>query len=125
MVTDEIDGAPATLSDEVAKGFVAARNQTFVEVRSQTLGVQAAGVSQLQASSNVTATPTEVDATSPQSIGQQISFPVTAGQSYTFTKYVGIDDTQDTPDPVASAKAVAAEAATVGYGAAVAANDSA
>jgi trehalose/maltose hydrolase-like predicted phosphorylase len=124
-VTDDIDGSPATLSDEVAKGFVAARNQTFVEVRSQTLGVLAAIVSQLQASPNVTATPTEVDAGRAQSIGQQISFAVTAGQSYTFTKYVGIDDSQDTPDPVASAKAVAAQAATAGYGAAVAANNSA
>ncbi|HEY2318863.1 MAG TPA: glycosyl hydrolase family 65 protein [Solirubrobacteraceae bacterium] len=124
-VTDEIDGAPATLSDEAAKGYVAARNQTFVEVRSQTLGVLAAIVSQLQTSPNVTATPTEVDAAQAQSIGQQVSFPVSAGQSYTFTKYVGIDDSQDTPDPVSGAKAVAAEAATAGYGAAVAGNDSA
>src|ERR1700749_2406362 len=38
-VTDEIDGAPATLSDEAGKGFDAASHQTFVDVRTQTLGV--------------------------------------------------------------------------------------
>ena len=124
-VTDEIDGAPATLSDEAGKGFVAARNQTFVDVKTQTLGIEAAIVSQLQTSSNVTAAPTEVDANQPQTIGQQVSFPVTAGQSYTFTKYVGIDDSQDTPDPVSAAKAEAAAAATAGYSAAQAANNAA
>ena len=39
-----------------------------------------------------------------QTIGQQLSFPVTAGQTYTFTKYVGIDDSQDTATPVAAAQ---------------------
>jgi trehalose/maltose hydrolase-like predicted phosphorylase len=121
-ITDEIDGSPAILSDEVSKGFVAARNQDYVAVQSQTLGIEAAIVSQLQTSANVTATPTEVDASQAQTIGQQISFPVTSGQSYTFTKYVGIDDSQDTSDPIASAKTVAAQAETAGYDAAVTAN---
>ena len=121
-ITDEIDGSPAILSDEVSKGFVAAGNQDYVAVQSQTLGIEAAIVSQLQTSANVTATPTEVDASQAQTIGQQISFPVTSGQTYTFTKYVGIDDSQDTSDPIASAKTVAAQAETAGYDAAVTAN---
>jgi trehalose/maltose hydrolase-like predicted phosphorylase len=121
-VTDEIDGAPATLSDEAGKGFDATSHETFVDVKSQTLGVEAAIASRLVASANVTATPTEVDASRPQTIGQQVSFPVTAGQTYTFTKYVGIDDSQDTATPVAAARSEAATAASSGYRAARIAN---
>ena len=124
-VTDEIDGAPATLSDQAGKGFDPATHQIFVDVKSQTLGVEAAIVSQLQTSANVTATPAEVDAGRAQTIGQQISFPVTAGQTYTFTKYVGIDDSQDTATPVAAAQTEAATAAMNGYGAALTANQAA
>ena len=121
-VTDEIDGAPATLSDEAGKGFDQVTHQTFVDVKSQTLGIEAAISSQLATSPNVTATPTEVDASRAQTIGQQVSFPVAAGQTYTFTKYVGIDDSQDTADPVAAARGEAALGAAAGYRAARIAN---
>ncbi len=121
-VTDEIDGAPATLSDEVSKGFNPVTHQASVEVRSQTLGVDAAIASQLEASANVSAAPAETDAGKAQTIGQQISFPVTAGQSYTFTKYVGIEETPDATAPLAAAQAEAASAAMRGYDAALAAN---
>ncbi len=121
-VTDEIDGMPATLTDEAGKGFDPGARQTFVDVRTQTLGVEAAIASRLATSANVTAQPTEVDATTPQTIGQQLSFPVTAGQTYTFTKYVGIDDSHDTATPVASAQAEAAAGEAAGYDAALTAN---
>src|SRR6185312_4370037 len=113
------------LSDEAGKGFDAATHQAFVDVKSQTLGIEAAIDSRLQASANVTATPTEVDATRAQSVGQQVSFPVTAGQTYTFTKYVGIDDSQDTSAPLSAAQAEAASAAAAGYDAALTANQAA
>jgi trehalose/maltose hydrolase-like predicted phosphorylase len=121
-VTDEIDGAPATLTDEAGKGFDPVAHQTFVDVRTQTLGVEAAIASRLATSTNVTAQPTEVDATTAQTIGQQVSFAVTAGQTYTFTKYVGIDDSQDTATPVAAAQAHAAAGEAAGYDAALTAN---
>jgi trehalose/maltose hydrolase-like predicted phosphorylase len=121
-VTDEIDGSPAALSDEAGKAFDPATHQTYVDVKSQTLGIEAAIASQLQTSANVTATPSEVDANQSQTIGQQVSFPVTAGQTYTFTKYVGIDDSQYTATPVASAQSEAAAAAMDGYDAALTAN---
>ena len=124
-VTDEIDGSPAVLSDEAGKGFDASTHQTFVDVKSQTLGVEAAIASRLQTSANVTAAPTEVDQTQAQTIGQQVSFPVTAGQTYTFTKFVGIDDSQDSATPVAAAQAEAATGATDGYDAALTANQAA
>jgi trehalose/maltose hydrolase-like predicted phosphorylase len=121
-VTDEIDGAPATLSDEAGKGFDTVAHQTFVDVKSQTLGVEAAIASRLQTSANVTGTTTEVDAGQAQTIGQKVGFPVSAGQSYTFTKFVGIDDSQDTATPAVAARAESAAAAAGGYGAVLAAN---
>ncbi len=124
-VTDEIDGSPAILSDEAGKGFDAATHQIFVDVKTQTLGVEAGIASRLESSANVTGVPSEVDATTSQTIGQQITFPVTAGQTYTFTKFVGIDDSQDTTTPVAAAQAEAAAAALNGYDAALTANQTA
>jgi trehalose/maltose hydrolase-like predicted phosphorylase len=124
-VSDEIDGSPATLTDQVAKGFDAAQRQDYVEVATQGTGIQAAIASQLTTSPNITAAPTEVDATTDQSVGQQITFPVTAGQSYTVTKYVGIDDSQDTANPVAAAQAEATAGAAAGYDALVSANNAA
>jgi len=104
-ITDEIDGSPATLTDQVAKGFSAAQRQDYVEVATRGTGIQASIASQLTTTPSITVMPTEVDATADQSIGQQITFPVSAGQSYTVTKYVGVDDSQDTANPVAAAQA--------------------
>ena len=50
---------------------------------------------------------------------------MTAGQTYTFTKYVGIDDSQDTATPVAAAQAEAAAGEAAGYDAALTANQAA
>ncbi len=124
-VTDEIDGSPATLTDQVTKGFNAAQRQDSVEVATQGTGIQAAIASQLTTTPNITASPVEVDATADQSIGQQITFPVTSGQSYTITKYVGVDDSQDTANPLAGAQAAATAGAAAGYGALVSANNAA
>jgi trehalose/maltose hydrolase-like predicted phosphorylase len=124
-VTDEIDGSPATLTDPTSKDFDAALRQDDVAVTTQGTGIEAAIASQLGTSANVTGTPTEIDASPSQSVGQQLSFPVVSGQSYTFTKYVGVDDSQDTADPVAGAQAAAAGAAGAGYAAALTANNSA
>ncbi len=121
-VTDEIDGSPASLTDQVSKGFAAAQAQTFVQVKTQGTGIEAAIASRLATSANITATPTEVDAQKKQSIGQSVSFPVTAGQTYTLTKFVGVEDSQDTPTPVVGAQLAAGQAAAAGYGADVAAS---
>jgi trehalose/maltose hydrolase-like predicted phosphorylase len=124
-VTDEIDGTPAVLTDQVTKGFNPAQEQDFVEVVTQTTGIDAAISSRLATSPNIVASPTEVDATANQSIGQQLTFPVVAGQTYTVTKFVGVDDSQDAADPVSAAQAEAAAAASAGAGAVTAANDAA
>jgi trehalose/maltose hydrolase-like predicted phosphorylase len=114
-VTDEIDGSPATLTDASGTGFDATARQDYVAVTTQGTGIQAAIASTLRSSANVTGTTTEVDADQPQTVGQQLSFPVTAGRTYTFTKYVGVDDSQNTGDPVAAAKAESSAAAGTGY----------
>lgn len=123
-VTDEIDGTPASLTDPVTNGFNAAARQDYTEVQTQGTQIQAAIASTLRTSSNITATPTEVDDQG-QSVGQQISFPVTAGQSYTVTKYVGVDDSQTSAAPVTAAQTESSEAAATGYTGLVAANDAA
>jgi trehalose/maltose hydrolase-like predicted phosphorylase len=124
-VTDEIDGTPATLTDPVSTGFDAADRQDDVAVTTQGTGIEAAIASRLGTSGNVTGTPTEVDTGQPQSVGQQLSFPVSAGQTYTLTKYVGVDDSQDASDPVSAAQSEAASAAATGLPALLTANDQA
>ena len=49
-----------------------------------------------------------------QSVGQRITFPVTAGQTYTLTKYVGVEDSQTADRPRRVGAADAAGAATAG-----------
>src|SRR5450755_184349 len=124
-VTDEIDGSPATLTNQVGKGFTPSTRQDYVEVVTQGTGIHAAIASRLTTSPNVNGTLIEVDSSASQSIGQQVSFPVVAGQTYTVTKFVGVDDSQDTADPVAAAEAEAARAAAAGFTATTAANDAA
>ncbi len=138
-VTDAIDGSPgplaaqagkrgsraAELTDQVAKGFDAATRQDWVSIRAQGTGTEATLASQLGASANVTGSITPVDQQTDQSVGQRLTFPVTAGQTYTITKYVGVDDSQDAADTVAAARAHAGQAASAGYGALLGASDAA
>ncbi|HSO97876.1 MAG TPA: glycosyl hydrolase family 65 protein [Solirubrobacteraceae bacterium] len=125
-VTDEIDGRPATLTGSVTKSWDPARRQIADEVATQTTSIDAAIVSRLVTSADVRAgAPIEVDAAGAQSIGQQIVFPVTAGQRYTITKFVGIDDSQDTLDPLAAATSEAARATLTGLRTITLANDQA
>ena len=124
-VTDLIDGSPATLTDQLGKGFDAASGQDWVTVRTQGTGIEATLASQLIASANVAGSGTEVDQSSDQSIGRQLAFPVTAGRTYTIVKYVGIADSQDTSDTVTAARTTAGQAAASGFAALLRANDEA
>jgi trehalose/maltose hydrolase-like predicted phosphorylase len=116
-VTDEIDGSPATLTDQVGKGYNPASHQDYVTVQAQTTGIQATIASQLVAGAGVSGQTTEVDQAQDQSIGQQLSFPVVAGHSYTVTKYVGVSSSQETSGTVAAAQAAAGRAASTGWSA--------
>jgi trehalose/maltose hydrolase-like predicted phosphorylase len=113
-VTDTIDGTPATLSTQVAKGWATDVNRDWVTVQAQGTRVQAAISSQLQTSTNIIATVSQTAQSTDQSVGQELDFPVTAGVSYTITKYVGVDSSQDTPDPTTAAQTQASSAAATG-----------
>lgn len=73
----------------------------------------------------MSATLTEVDQPADQSIGQQLAFPVVAGRSYMFTKYVGVVTSQASAAPVVAAQMSARTAASIGFGALMRAKDAA
>jgi trehalose/maltose hydrolase-like predicted phosphorylase len=125
VVRDIIDGTPANLTTQLAKGWSAASHRDWVEVQTQGTQIDAALASQLAASSNVTAAPAPIDRATAQSVGQQLKFQVTAGRTYTFTKYVGVESSQDAADPVAAAQAQASAAAAAGFSSLLKENNSA
>ncbi len=129
-VSDLIDGTADTtatpeLTTQVTKGWNAANGQDWVTVQAKGTGIEATLASQIQASSNVVATTTQLDQSTDQSVGQELSFPVTAGQTYTITKYVGVESSQDAPDPTSAAQAQATAAAASGWNSLLSANDAA
>ncbi|MDQ6819122.1 MAG: discoidin domain-containing protein [Actinomycetota bacterium] len=124
-VTDAIDGTPATLSSEVSKGWSPAARSDWVTVQAQGTNIDVALASQLALSSNVAPTVTPVDQTTRQSVGQELSFPVSSGHTYTIDKFVGVESSQQATNPTSAARAQAASAAAAGYRAAIAANDAA
>ncbi len=132
-VTDLIDGSYAALHDKgtphltdgAGTGSDPSAREDWVTVRAEQTGIAATLASALRASSNVTGTATAVGGLPSQSVGQQLSFPVVAGQTYTFTKYVGIGDSQDSADTVAAAQTTAGQAAATGWDSLLAANDAA
>jgi trehalose/maltose hydrolase-like predicted phosphorylase len=98
-VTDAIDGTAVTtaqpeLTTQVSKNWDAASSQDWVTIAAKGTNIQATVASQVQARSNVTATTTQTDQTTDQSVGQVLPFTVTAGQTYTITKYVGVESSQ-------------------------------
>jgi trehalose/maltose hydrolase-like predicted phosphorylase len=124
-VTDRIDGTPATLSSEESKGWASDANRDWVQVRAAGTGIDAAIASQLQTSANINATVAHADQSTAQSVAQELTFPVTAGHTYTVTKYVAVESSQGAADPVAAAQAQAAGAAALGLVALRRASDSA
>jgi len=115
-VTDEIDGTPDTkvpsgtpvLTRQVDKSWDLPQREDDVTVAALGTGIQASLASRLVPSANITTPSTEADQSKAQSVAQQIRFPVTAGQTYTLTKYVGVSSTAPT---LAGAQAAAATAA--------------
>ncbi len=133
-VDDLIDGTadtttssttPPVLTTQVGKGWNLGSRQDWVTIQTLGTAIDATVADQLTTSANITAASAETAQTTAQSVGQTVSFPVTAGQTYTLTKYVGVDDSQDTPNTVAAAQGEAAGAASAGLGALQAESDAA
>jgi trehalose/maltose hydrolase-like predicted phosphorylase len=124
-VTDLIDGTPADLTTQVDKGWDDASHLDWVTVQTKGTHINASLASALRTSSNVTATATHAAESTDQSVGQTLTFPVTSGQQYVITKYVGVYSSQDTPNQEASAANEATSDAATGFDALKAANDAA
>jgi trehalose/maltose hydrolase-like predicted phosphorylase len=120
-VTDAIDGTADTtaspkLTTQVSKSWNVAARQDWVTIQAVGTNIQTTLASQLQVGPNVLATTTQSDQATDQSVGQVLGFPVSSGQTYTITKYVGVVSSQDTPgDTVAAARAQATAASTTGW----------
>ncbi|MBV9604775.1 MAG: hypothetical protein JO027_06700 [Solirubrobacterales bacterium] len=129
-VTDAIDGTADTtatpeLTTQVSKNWDAPSHQDWVTIQADGTNIQTSVASQLAFSPNVSATVTPTDQSTDQSVGQQATFPVTAGQTYTITKYVGVESSQDAADTVTAARGQASSAASTGWDALLAANKAA
>ena len=124
-VTDTIDGSPATLSTQVGKGWEPSTRSDWVTVQTVGAKIEATLASKLTTSTNVTGVTTSVDQTTDESVGQRLTFPVTAGHSYTITKYIGVETSQGVDSPTVGAQKQASNAAAIGFGALLAANNAA
>ena len=128
-VTDAIDGTPAVagppkhLTTQVAKGWDLPAHRDWVTVQTVGTRIGAALSTQLSVSPTVTAASVGADQGRAESVAQRLSLAVTAGHTYTVTKYVGIEDSQTTTDLLATAQSDATAAAAVGYAGLRAEND--
>src|SRR5262249_46139615 len=100
-------------------------HQDWVTIQAVKTNIQATVASQVQTSSNVAATTTQTDQSTDQSVGQQLGFPVTSRHTYTLTKYVGVEGSEDGADTVTAARGQASGAAGTGWDALLAANKAA
>ncbi len=124
-VTDLIDGTHAELTTQVAKGWTPASRQDWVSVQTEGTHIAAALASQLALSGITSATDTPVDQSTDQSVGQRLDFQVTAGHTYTVTKYVGVVSGSDPAGATSAAQAQAASAASTGWNSLLAAGNAA
>jgi trehalose/maltose hydrolase-like predicted phosphorylase len=128
-VEDRFDGKPAELNVEnkpggltegVGKGFEAEGD--WETVRAAETGVEAALAGRLVVGPGVTATTTQLEPKQPMSIGRRLEFPVVAGQTYTFTKYVDVESSGEVGDTLTAAREGMATAAGLGWKALLAEN---
>jgi trehalose/maltose hydrolase-like predicted phosphorylase len=125
-VADRFDGTPANvnvegkkakLSTPIAQGAEAGVPGYWQTIQAVGTGLEATLADRTVASANITAAPRPLDSPKSHSIGQRLEFPVTAGQTYTLTKFVTVTDSQEEPDAAAAAREDASQAAALGYAA--------
>ncbi|MEU1981661.1 haloacid dehalogenase [Nocardia sp. NPDC019395] len=112
VVTDLLDGAAARRVTPLVAETDPARYRT-------TVGVGAAGDTgtAFEVSTLVTPsrTPAEPVPASGATAGLRVAEPVTAGDGYTFTKYVGLSSTADAADPATVARSASADGLAAGF----------
>jgi trehalose/maltose hydrolase-like predicted phosphorylase len=125
-VTDLIDGAPATLTTGIAKGFDATAHRDWETIHTLGTGLIAGLASTVNLSANAGAvTDTQVSGSDSQTVGQQLSFGVTTGSTYTVTKYVGVVTAPGAASAAAAAQQQSAAAAAAGFAATLSENTAA
>ncbi|MDF3287701.1 discoidin domain-containing protein [Streptomyces silvisoli] len=115
-VTDLIDGRGARMLSATATGARPGGRTQRVGFRTDGTGTSGAVASTLSTSADVSRsqfTQTQKNLTGSQTIG----FPVRGGQTYTLTKYVGVDTALTSHDPDGSAVAASQQAAARGWAA--------
>jgi trehalose/maltose hydrolase-like predicted phosphorylase len=115
-VTGLFDGTGAGLTEGWAEGHDAGAAETYVTVTALGTGITAALASRLELPIGVVARADELATEQPRSAGVHAIFDVSAGTTYTVTKYVGTASSQDCDDPHSTARAAAAAAADAGWG---------
>jgi trehalose/maltose hydrolase-like predicted phosphorylase len=117
----DVEGKRAKLSTRVERGWDADGAGYWETIRAVGTGLEATLADRTVASPNVAATPQPIDSPPRKaSIGRRLSFPVTAGQTYELTKFVGVADTAEgasAAEAAAAAREAASQAAGLGYAA--------
>jgi trehalose/maltose hydrolase-like predicted phosphorylase len=133
-VTDELDGTADTdvakgtpvLTRQVSKSWSAPDRTDAVTVAALGTGIEATETSRLVPSANVTSPSVPVDRTQAQSVGQRVRFAVVKGHTYTFTKYVAVQDDAAAAAPTGAlerrARGLAGQASATGWSHLLAAN---
>jgi trehalose/maltose hydrolase-like predicted phosphorylase len=115
LITDLIDGTPATLTSAVTRGWNAAHRAIWESVRTVGTGIVAGLASRVGLTGAGSATVEKVTPADAQSVGQRISFAVQSGHAYSATKYVGVVTSTEASNPLQVARDQAARAASAGF----------
>jgi trehalose/maltose hydrolase-like predicted phosphorylase len=118
-----VENKPGGLTGEVAKGTEA--DGIWDTVRAAGTGIEATLADRLVTDAAVEEVPDRHTSDQPMSIGRRLQFPVVAGQTYTFTKYVDVESSGETGDTLTAAREGAAAAAGLGWKALLAENEAA
>ena len=112
---DEPSGTPPRMQPAATDpaGVDLSSNTSHVTAQAAGTGFTVAESSTLQ-SSATRATDSAVGLNQPMTAGEAISFPARAGQTYTFTKYVGVVTSRDSSSPAADAGSASRQAAGLG-----------
>ncbi len=122
-VTGLLDGAGASRLTPVDAGVDLTTHTSHVSSRAIGTGYGVSESSTLQSSAPLVGDSAITDEQN-QTAGEQISFIAHAGQTYTFTKYVGVATSRDATDPATTARLASTQAAGLGTAALQAENSS-
>jgi trehalose/maltose hydrolase-like predicted phosphorylase len=118
-----VENKPGGLTGEVAKGTEA--DGIWDTVRAAGTGIEATLADRLVTDAAAEEVPDRHTSDQPMTIGRRLQFPVKAGQTYTFTKYVDVESSGEVGDTLTAAREGAAAAAGLGWNALFAENEAA